>query len=96
MTKTCMLSLILIAQINIPPHNLPSVLEVTPDTRQRFDNLQQRRQIQQHEEKVNAAQKRYEHKIQDLQTLPSSRIDCFPISTPVPGVDRDPISCSRP
>ena len=95
-TKTSMLPLILIAQINIPPQNLPSVLEVTPNARQRFGNLLLLRQIQQQQEKLNAAQKHYELNIQDLQTLPSSRIDCFPISTPVPGVDPDPISCSRP
>ncbi len=96
MNKTCMLPLILIAQINIPPHNLPSVLEVTPKAGQRFGNLLLLRQIQQQQEKLNAAQKHYELNIQDLQTLPSSRIDCFPISTFVPGIDPDPISCSRP
>lgn len=91
-----MLPLIIIAQINLPPHKEPSVLEVTPNARQRLGDLLHKRQIQQQQEKLNAAQKHYELNIQDLQTLPSSRIDCFPISTPVPGIDPDPISCSRP
>jgi hypothetical protein len=91
-----MLPLILIAQIYISPYHLPNSLPVTQNARQQFDNTQQQQQIQQQEEKLNASQKRYELKIHELQSLPSSRIDCHPISTPVPGVDPDPISCSRP
>ncbi|MBO3459268.1 hypothetical protein G7B40_007120 [Aetokthonos hydrillicola Thurmond2011] len=91
-----MLPLIFTAQINISPHSLPSPLFVTPNSHQKVDNSRQKQQIQQQEEQLNTQQRRYELKIQDLQSLPSSRIDCHPISTPVPGVDPDPISCSRP
>jgi hypothetical protein len=91
-----MLSLLMSAQITLLAQNLPSSLSVTPSDRSRLHYLLQKRQRQQLEQKLNTAQRRYEMRIQDFKDLPSSRIDCFPISTPVPGVDPDPISCSRP
>ena len=52
--------------------------------------------LQQKQQQLNLNQKRYEQKINSLENLPSSRVDCHPISTPIPGFDPDPISCSKP
>jgi hypothetical protein len=91
-----MFSLLIIAQLQAPLRSLPSSLSVSPSNHSTLTRLLQKRQRQQLEENLNTTQKRYEMKMQDFQTLPSSRIDCYPISTPVPGVDPDPISCSKP
>lgn len=52
--------------------------------------------LQQKQQQLNLNQKRYEQKIKELENLPSSRVDCYPISTPIPNFDPDPISCSKP
>lgn len=89
-----MLLPILFAQTNIPSHSLPNLLKVTPTVEPRFNNLPQKQQIQQLQENLNANQKDYELKIRQLETLPSSRIDCYPRFPPIQGVDR--FSCKRP
>ncbi|KAF3886456.1 MULTISPECIES: hypothetical protein [Nostocales] len=91
-----MLPLILIAQIDLPQHNLPDVLKVTPKEQQILNTPSplQKQELQQLEEKLNLSQKDYELNIEQLRKLPSSRIDCQPQFPPILGVD--PISCKRP
>ena len=50
----------------------------------------------QQQQQLNLNQKRYQENINSLENLPSSRVDCRPISTPIPNFDPDPISCSKP
>lgn len=50
----------------------------------------------QQQQQLNLNQKRYQQNIKELENLPSSRVDCLPISTPIPNFDPDPISCSKP
>ncbi len=50
----------------------------------------------QQQQQLNLNQKRYQQNINSLENLPSSRVDCRPISTPIPNFDPDPISCSKP
>ena len=50
----------------------------------------------QQQQQLNLNQKRYQENINSLENLPSSRVDCRPISTPIPNFDLNPISCSKP
>lgn len=52
--------------------------------------------LQQQQQQLNLNQKRYQQNIKELENLPSSRVDCRPISTPIPNFDLNPISCSKP
>lgn len=91
-----MLPVILIAQIDIPRHDLSNVLKVKPEQQQILKNPPplQKQELQQLEEKLNVSQKDYEQNIEQLQKLPSSRIDCQSQFPPILGID--PISCKRP
>ncbi|MDF5716939.1 MAG: hypothetical protein PUP93_24490 [Rhizonema sp. NSF051] len=89
-----MLHLIIAAHLEITPQTLSNPPLVSPDTHQQLDRFLQKQQIQQLEGKLNGTQKHYEQEQHELQTLPSSRLECFHRFPPVAG--SDPISCSRP
>ncbi len=67
-----MLNFILIAQMLLPAQ-VPTSPSVRFDTPKKSDNLLYKQQIRQLEEKLNATQKHYELKIQELEILPSSK-----------------------
>lgn len=97
-----MLHLILIAQLNILPDNLPSLPPVSLDSHQHLDDYRQqqrKRQLEQQQRQMDLIQKRYQMEKQELyESLPPSRIDCFPLFPPVSGYPpgSSAISCHRP
>lgn len=81
-----MLPLILATQVSISPHRPAKMLESTPTTHQGIERFLQKHRTQQIEQKLNTTQRQYQLEKEQLQILPPSRLDCFPLFPPVQGL----------
>jgi hypothetical protein len=94
-----MLHFILIAQLSTVPDLLsPQPASIHHEQGLNDPREQQKRKLQEQQLGLDLSQKRYELEKQELEVLPTSRIDCFPLFPPISGFPpgTSAISCHQP